>query len=106
MVAVTFERSDGSSETIDIECGRSLMEGALYGGVEGVDADCGGQMACATCNVFVDPAWRDKLADPSPDEIEMLEYAVEKGEGARLSCQIIVDDALDGLTVRIPQTQH
>ena len=106
MVAVVFEHADGRRETVDIASGQSLMEGAIYGGVEGIDADCGGQLACATCHIFVDAQWREKLAPPSSDEADMLEFVAEKGEGSRLSCQIMLDPALDGLVVRIPATQH
>lgn len=74
-------------------------------GVDGIDADCGGQLSCATCHVKIDPQWQGKLPEACIDELEMLEFAVDLGEGSRLSCQIIVSDEMDGLTVHVPESQ-
>jgi 2Fe-2S ferredoxin len=106
MVGVTFKTADGVQETIEIDAGTTLMEGAVRGGIEGIDADCGGALSCATCHVRVAPEWTDKLAPPTEAERDMLEFAVEPGPGSRLSCQIVIDPALEGLTVEVPSTQH
>ena len=82
------------------------METAIKNNVKGIDAECGGCLSCATCHVYVDPAWFDKLPEPDEDEADMLGFvAAERQPTSRLSCQIIVSDALDGLVVRIPPTQ-
>ena len=106
MVGVTFKFADGSDETIEIDAGASLMEGAVRGGIEGIDADCGGALSCATCHVRVLGPWVDRLATPSEAERDMLEFAVEPGPGSRLSCQIVIDPSLEGLMVDVPSTQH
>jgi 2Fe-2S ferredoxin len=87
--------------------GRSLMEAALKAGIDGIAADCGGSLTCATCHVIVDLAWADRLPAPSADELSMLELtAAPREPTSRLSCQIALDDSLDGLTVRLPITQY
>ena len=93
---------------MDIDGGVSLMEGALLGGVDGIDADCGGQLSCATCHVKVAADWLDivnELAPPSDDERAMLEFAHEPDDRSRLSCQISMTSRLDGLKVDVPETQ-
>jgi 2Fe-2S ferredoxin len=105
MVRVIFV-SDGDENTLDIPDGISVMEGAVRGGIDGIDADCGGQLACATCHVHVDATWLDRLAPPNDDEREMLEHAVGVDERSRLSCQLKTSPALDGLLVHIPPSQH
>lgn len=96
MTTLTYIEHGGATHELDIPEGWSVMEGAVKNGVEGIDADCGGSCACATCLVFVDAAWRARL--PVPDDMEeaMLEMADHGGEGARLSCQIRVSAALEG----------
>lgn len=106
MPRVTYIEHDGTEHTIEVMSGFSVMEGARRSDVPGIDADCGGSCACATCHVYVDPAWRDRVGEARSSEEEMLEFAVGRGEGSRLSCQITISDALDGLIVRMPETQH
>ena len=106
MAAITFVECDGTEHRVEVEDGWSVMEGAVKNGVPGIDAECGGACACATCTVFVDEAWRDRL--PAPDDMEegMLEVAERTDPGARLSCQLKVGAALDGLVVRMPESQR
>ena len=106
MTRVTFVSFDGEQDTLDIADGVSVMEGGVRGGVDGIDADCGGELACATCQVHVAADWLDRLAPPSDDERAMLEYAVGVDQRSRLSCQIFIDPSLDGLVVHIPETQR
>lgn len=106
MALVVFEQADGKRVQVAIGRGQSLMGAALYGGVDGIDADCGGQLACATCHVVVAADWLDRLPAPDPDEVEMLGFAVGVEAGSRLSCQIRLDDSLDGLTVNVPARQR
>lgn len=106
MPKVKFISATGSSHEVDVDAGRSLMLAATINGVPGITADCGGALACATCHVYVDPAWSAVV--PPPDECEhaLLEgVAAEQRPNSRLSCQIVMTDALDGLTVEIPERQ-
>ena len=106
MPKVTFIQSDGTSQTIEIPIGHSVMEGAVKHNISGIVAECGGACACATCHVHVDPDWVNKLA-PAPDaEAAMLDFAIEPDATSRLSCQIKVSDAMDGLRVRVPASQQ
>jgi 2Fe-2S ferredoxin len=87
--------------------GASLMRAAVDAGIDGIAADCGGSLICATCHVIVDPAWSDRLPAPSADELSMLEMtAAERCPTSRLSCQITLQPALDGLSVQLPPTQY
>lgn len=106
MPKITYIEFNGTEHVVDVDSGFSVMEGAMRNDIPGIDADCGGACACATCHVYVDAAWRDKVGDPLPDEEEMLEFAEARAENSRLSCQIAVTDALDGLIVRMPETQQ
>lgn len=106
MVKVTYVEASGTEHTIDAEKGISLMEAALDNGVPGIDGDCGGQAACATCHVFVDPAWIGKTGHADPEvEVELLELGEGKTEFSRLACQIMLDEELDGLRVTMPEGQ-
>jgi 2Fe-2S ferredoxin len=84
------------------------MRGAVYNGVSGIDGDCGGECACGTCHVYVDPAWLPKVGTPSPGSVEetMLSFAEIAKPNSRLACQITVNDELDGIVVHIPEAQH
>ncbi len=106
MPKVVFISHDGTRREVQAESGLSLMRAAVDNGVPGIDADCGGMCACATCHVFVEPAWSAKLAPPTAQEEEMLNFTAERRETSRLACQIPVVDALDGLTVTLPEGQH
>jgi len=103
---ITYIEHDGTEHTVEVKTGLSVMEGAIKNRVPGIDADCGGACACATCHVYVDEAWRDKTGSASAMEESMLDFADNVEPNSRLSCQIKVTDALDGLVVRTPQSQH
>lgn len=105
VVRVTFIESDGSVHSGDTEEGQSLMRAAQELDVPGVVAECGGMCACATCHCYVDPEWIDKLEPKSELEEGMLEGAWEPGPTSRLTCQIVVDDRIDGIVLRVPPRQ-
>ena len=106
MPKVVFITHAGARHQVDAAAGESLMRAAVDNGVPGIDADCGGMCACATCHVFVEPDWVARLAAPSQQEEEMLNFTAERRETSRLACQIQIVDALDGLTVSMPEGQH
>ena len=106
MAKITYIQFDGTETAVEVKPGLSVMEGAIKNNIPGIDADCGGACACATCHVYVDEAWRDKTGEPSAMEESMLDFADEVQPNSRLSCQIRVTDALDGLVVRLPENQH
>ena len=105
MPKVTYIEFNGQEHTVEVEKGLSIMEGAVQNNVPGIDADCGGGMACATCHVYVNEEWLDKLPEKEDGEEDMLDMAFEPKQNSRLSCQILVSDELDGLTVSIPSKQ-
>ena len=105
MVKVTFIEHDGTAHTLDADSGLTLMEVAVKNGVPGIDADCGGACACATCHVIVDPDFAGKTGEANMMEESMLDFASERAETSRLSCQIQLSEALDGLKVKLPQFQ-
>ena len=105
MPKITYKDSQGNSKTIEVENGLSVMEGAIQNDVPGIDADCGGSMACATCHVYVEEKWLDKLLKAEDAEIDMIDMAYEPKKNSRLSCQLIVSDELEGLTVTTPEKQ-
>ncbi|WP_137391996.1 2Fe-2S iron-sulfur cluster-binding protein [Rhodoligotrophos defluvii] len=105
MPKITFIESNGTTHIVDAEPGMTLMETAVRNMVPGIDADCGGACACATCHVYVDPEWFDKLGTRNEMEEDMLDFAFDVRENSRLSCQVKVTDAFDGLVVRIPEKQ-
>ena len=105
MPKITFINSDEKVNTIEVQNGLTVMEGAVQNDIQGIDADCGGGMACATCHVYVDENWFDKLPKKEEGEEDMLDMAFEPKQNSRLSCQLIVSDELDGLVVNIPEKQ-
>jgi 2Fe-2S ferredoxin len=106
MARITFVQPDGSSQVIDVQNGRTIMEAARENGVAGILADCGGACACATCHVYVDAEWVSRLPQAQQLEQDMLEFAHEPDPvRSRLTCQIRVDDGLDGLIVYLPAGQ-
>ena len=105
MVKVTFIEFDKTEHTIDAENEMSLMEVAIQNGVPGIDADCGGACACATCHVYIDSNWIDKTGTAEQMEQDMLDFAFDVTDQSRLSCQIKVSDDLDGLVVILPEKQ-
>jgi 2Fe-2S ferredoxin len=106
MTKITYIEHSGKEHTVEVADGMSVMEGAIKHGVSGIEADCGGACACATCHVYVDPAWVDKTGKASSMEESMLDFANEVEPNSRLSCQIKVTPALNGLVVKIPESQH
>jgi 2Fe-2S ferredoxin len=106
MAKITYIDFGGTARTLEVRNGLSVMEGAVKNNVPGIDADCGGACACATCHVYVDEAWREKTGTASAMEESMLDFAQNVEPNSRLSCQIKVSDALDGLVVRMPEEQH
>jgi len=105
MTKIIYKDSQGDSKTIEVENGLSVMEGALQNDIPGIDADCGGSMACATCHVYVQEKWLNKLPNAEEAEVDMIDMAHEPKKNSRLSCQIIVTDDLDGLIVTTPAKQ-
>lgn len=106
MPAITYIEHDGTEHEQHVPSGWSVMEGAVKNGVPGIDADCGGACGCATCHVYVDPDWLALTGRRTGPEAEMLEFAENVADNSRLSCQIEVTDALDGLIVHMPESQH
>ncbi len=103
---ITFVDPDGTARNVEVPAGRSVMQGAVAGGVDGIVGECGGNAMCATCHVYVAEEWRDRLAEPAMVEQEMLEFtACERTEASRLSCQITVTEEFDGLVVELPESQ-
>ena len=105
MPKITYIQHNGKSHTLDVENGLTVMEGAIQNNISGIDADCGGGCACATCHVYVDEKWFDKLPKKESSEQDMLDVAIEPNSFSRLSCQITVSDELDGLVVKMPSKQ-
>lgn len=106
MPTIHFVLPDGSLKALDAPTGHSAMQVATNAGLSGIVAECGGSAMCATCHVYVDEAWQDRLPAPLSNELEMLECtAAERQSGSRLSCQIKIDATLDGLVLRIPEAQ-
>ena len=106
MPKITYIEASGKEHVIDVAAGMTVMEGAVKHNVPGIDADCGGACACATCHVYVDPAWARKTGESTGMEQSMLDFANEVEPTSRLSCQIKVTAELDGLVVRLPKSQH
>jgi 2Fe-2S ferredoxin len=107
MASVTYIEHDGARHTVQVPNGDSVMQGAVHHMIDGIVAECGGGLACATCHCYVDEAWVDRVGPPGSDsEMEMLKFAAnETKPSSRLSCQISVSDALDGLIVHLPKSQ-
>lgn len=105
MAKITFIQPDGAQQTVDGDNGMTVMETAKKNLIAGIEAECGGACACATCHVFVDESWIEKAGKPQQMEEDMLDFAFDVRPTSRLSCQIKVTDALDGLVVRVPEKQ-
>tara|TARA_Y100001935_G_scaffold231674_1_gene212891 strand:- start:295 stop:615 length:321 start_codon:yes stop_codon:yes gene_type:complete len=105
MPKITYNDFKGNSKTIEVDNGLSVMEGAIQKDIPGIDADCGGSMACATCHIYVDEKWLNKIPKAEEAEEDMIDMAFEPKKNSRLSCQIIVSDELDGLKVTTPEKQ-
>lgn len=105
MPRIIFIEPDGATREVDAAEGQSVMEAAVQNGVQGIDADCGGCCACATCHGYVDDAWLDRLDPPDAVERDMLDFAFRRQPNSRLTCQLVVQARLDGLLVRLPESQ-
>ena len=105
MAKITYKDFQGNSKTINVDNGLSVMEGAVQNEISGIDADCGGGMACATCHVYVKDEWLNKIPKAEDAEVDMIDMAYDPKKNSRLSCQIIVSDELDGLEVTTPKKQ-
>ena len=105
MSKITYITHDNKTHTVDVQNGLTVMEGAVQNDISGIDADCGGAMACATCHVYIKEEWWDKLPNKEDGEEDMLDMAYEPNKFSRLSCQVVVSDELDGLVVNIPSNQ-
>jgi 2Fe-2S ferredoxin len=105
MAKITYIEHNGTEHVIDVENGMTVMEGAIKNSIPGIDADCGGACACATCHVYVAPEWKDKVGPAESMEEDMLDFAFDVRDNSRLSCQIKVTDELDGLVVNLPEKQ-
>ena len=105
MPKITYNTHDNNTHTIDVQNGLTVMEGAIQNDITGIDADCGGGMSCATCHVYVNEEWLDKLPEKEDGEEDMLDMAYEPKKNSRLSCQIIISEELDGLKVTTPAKQ-
>jgi 2Fe-2S ferredoxin len=106
MAKIKYIEHSGKEHVVDVQPGMTVMEGAVKNLIPGIDADCGGACACATCHVYVEAAWLGKIEPMQEMEKTMLDFAEAVEPSSRLSCQIKITDALDGLTVRMPKSQH
>ena len=105
MAKIKYIEFNGEEHTVDVQNGLTVMEGAIKNKVPGIDADCGGACACATCHVYVQKEWLNKLPPKEDTEEDMLDFAFDVRENSRLSCQLTVSDELDGLIVDLPEKQ-
>ncbi len=106
MATIIYIDHEGTERSVEATHGESVMEAAIKNSIPGIDADCGGACACATCHVYVDDAFMEKVGQPQDMEQSMLDFAENVRPTSRLSCQISVSDALDGLKVTTPESQH
>jgi 2Fe-2S ferredoxin len=106
MPKIVYRACDGDLREVEVTAGTSVMEGAVRNAVPGIDGDCGGACACATCHVYVEEEWLGKLEPQSEMELSMLEFAEGVRPNSRLGCQIKLAPSLDGLTVELPESQH
>lgn len=106
MAKITYIEHNGKEHTVEVADGLTLMEGAMRNSIPGIDADCGGACACATCMVYVPEEWFSKLEPAEPMEETMLDFCDRREDNSRLSCQLKVSPALDGIRVKMPESQH
>lgn len=102
---ITFIESGSTTHEVDVEAGQTLMEGAVQAGVDGIVAECGGSCSCATCHCYIQEEWLEIVGEPEALEADMLEMAVDPRPNSRLSCQITVSDEMNGMIVRLPESQ-
>ncbi|NWB11417.1 2Fe-2S iron-sulfur cluster binding domain-containing protein [Pseudomonas sp. D5002] len=105
MPTLTFIEHNGTEHRVNGSIGQSVMQAAAFASVPGIPADCGGACSCATCHAYVDEAWLAKVAQPESMETDMLEYAFERQDNSRLSCQLIISEDMDGMVLRLPSSQ-
>ena len=105
MPKIIFIDKSGNSKSVEVDSGLSVMEGAIQNNIPGIDADCGGSMACATCHVYVEEKWLNKIPKAEDAEVDMIDMAHEPKKNSRLSCQLIVRNDLEGQTVTTPEKQ-
>ena len=105
MAKITYIEHTNKKHIVEVPNNMSVMEGAVQNNIPGIDADCGGSMACATCHVYIDKKWFDKLEKKDEGEEDMLDMAYQPNKFSRLSCQLLVSDELDGLILRMPSKQ-
>jgi 2Fe-2S ferredoxin len=105
MIKILFIEHDGNEHPVKVSTGGTVMQAAVKNGVPGIDADCGGSCSCATCHVYIKEEWLDKVGQASPTEEAMLSLSSDRKDNSRLSCQIPVTEALDGLVVTTPEFQ-
>ncbi|HWH95436.1 MAG TPA: 2Fe-2S iron-sulfur cluster-binding protein [Baekduia sp.] len=107
MPTVTYIEADGERHEVDVAAGTTIKDAAIANGIDGIVAECGGNAMCATCHVYVDPTWADRLPEMEPVEDELLDDTASPREAtSRLGCQVPIGDDLDGLVVRLPQAQE
>lgn len=106
MAKIRYINHSGAETVVEAKDGNSIMQTAVDNGIDGIVAECGGGMSCATCHVYFDEEWSKKLEEPNKMEKEMLEFVIEPHETSRLSCQIKIHDGLDGIVVHIPESQY
>jgi 2Fe-2S ferredoxin len=106
MLKVTFINFAGAARAVEVPVGTTLMRAATDNRVSGIDGDCGGNCACATCHVYIDPAWADRVGPRNASEEDMLNLAAELRGNSRLACQITLSEDLNGLVVNLPEAQH
>jgi 2Fe-2S ferredoxin len=105
MSTVTFVEHDGIAHTVEVPVGMSLKDGSVRHNLPGIVAECGGMCSCATCHVYIDEDWVDRLEEPDPEESELVEFLENRAPTSRLSCQILMAEELDGIVVRVPEYQ-
>jgi ferredoxin, 2Fe-2S len=106
MAKITYIEFSGTEHVVDVAPGLSVMQGAKHNAIPGIDADCGGNCACGTCHVYIDPGWRERVGERNPLEDATIEFAENVLPNSRLSCQIKVTEDLDGLLLRMPESQR
>lgn len=105
MAKITYIEASGTQHNVEVENGNNLMQGAVFNNIPGIDAECGGACVCATCHVYIDESWVSKLSAAEDVEQMTLEEVDDLSERSRLSCQVLVDDSMDGMVVHLPASQ-
>lgn len=105
MPLIKFIEYDGTERDVHVESGTSVMQAAVDNGVSGILADCGGACSCATCHCYVDDSWQERTGEPTDVEAQMLDFVMDRQSNSRLGCQILVEDDMDGLVIRLPSSQ-